>query len=254
MIGAIVQARMGSTRLQGKSLADVCGKPLLQRVLERLAHSRYVERVVVATTDQPEDDAIEQLARRLNVEVYRGDVADVLDRFYQAARRFDIAVIVRITADDPFKDPVVLDEIVRHYLEAEGAFDYVSNTIEPSYPEGLDVEVFSWAALERAWREASKPVEREHVTPYIWMQPERFRLRNVRLPHDLSHLRWTVDNEKDLAFARAVYSAFGGERLFLMEDILRLLQESAELRAMNAGPVRHERFWQEWKGSAGATT
>ena len=138
----------------------------------------------------------------------------IRDRFYQAAREFNAEIIVRITPDDPFKDPEVVDKVLSYYLSRQGDLDYVSNTIKPTYPEGLDVEAFSFRVLEQAWQEAKRPSEREHVTPYIWDHTELFRLANVENDKDLSHLRWTLDTEADLRFARKVYDRLYRGRVF----------------------------------------
>ena len=238
-IAAIIQARMGSTRLPGKTLADICGKPLLARVIERVRASRTVQRTVLATTTDAADNVLVELARRNNSGTYRGSVNDVLDRYYQTAREFDADIVVRVTGDDPFKDPEVIDRIVGRFLE-DDSMDYVSNTLKPSYPEGLDIEVFSFEALEKAWMEASLNSDREHVTPYIWRHPERFRTLNVEYHRDLSHLRWTLDYDQDLRFAREVYARLNPNGMFLMNDILTLLEREPELIAINSGIKRNE--------------
>jgi len=235
---AIIQARIGSTRLPAKTMADISGKPLLAHIIERTKASRTIDEIVVATTNEPEDDAILQLAAQHCVRAYTGSVADVLDRFYQTAKQVNADIIVRVTADDPFKDPKVLDKIVKYFL-VHPELDYASNTIEPTFPEGMDIEVFSFRALERAWKEARLPSEREHVTPYIWKNPTRFNIANVRHEVDLSHLRWTLDYEEDLHFAREVYARLSHKGIFLMEDVLALLQTEPELSRINQGIERN---------------
>ncbi len=242
-IVGIIQARTGSSRLPKKTLADLAGAPFLARVIERMRHAETLDALVLATTAEPSDDPLAELAASLGVAVYRGAVDDVLDRFTQAARMVDAALIVRITADDPFKDPAITDHAVRLWLEHPHELDYVSNTLKPTYPEGLDIEVFTRQALERAWREASLPSEREHVTPYIWKHPDRFRLLNFEYERDLSHLRWTVDYPADLTFARAVYARlYRPGAVFLMDDILRLLEAEPALARINAGIRRNEGY------------
>lgn len=228
---AIVQARTGSTRLPGKVLADLCGRPLLCRVLERLAACPGLDEVLVATTTQPGDAALEPLARAAGAGFFQGPTEDVLERYCLAARQSRAEVVVRITADDPFKDPGVIAELLALY--AQGGHDYVSNTLARSYPEGLDTEVFSRGALERAHAEAREPFEREHVTPYLWMRPQTFRLRNLSCPRDLSALRLTVDTPADLALARALYTELLPlDRPFLLADIIALLDARPELLAL----------------------
>jgi len=240
---AIVQVRMGSTRLPGKSLIDIAGQPLLAHVIDRVCASAYVQDIVVATTTNPEDDPIEELAQKRKVVCYRGSVADVLDRYFQAARLAQADIIVRITADDPFKDPDVIDLVVRCLL-ADETLAYASNTIEPTFPEGLDVEAFRFAALERAWQEARLPSEREHVTPYLWKHQELFHLANIRHSEDLSKLRWTLDYEQDLEFAREVYRRLYRGQVFKMDEILRLLRKEPQLAAINAGFQRNAGYNQ----------
>lgn len=238
---AIIQARMGSTRLAGKSLAGISGKPLLAHVVERVRASETVEEIIVATSNQPEDEAILQLASQYGVNAYAGSLHDVLDRFYQAARQATADIIVRITADDPFKDPKIIDQIVE-YLLSHPELDYVSNTLEPTFPEGLDIEVFTFSALERAWLDARLPSEREHVTPYIWQHSDKFQVANIKHNSDLSHLRWTIDYEEDLQFARSVYSRLRNRGIFLMNDILALLEAEPELSEINRGVMRSEGY------------
>jgi spore coat polysaccharide biosynthesis protein SpsF len=237
-VTAIVQVRMNSSRLPGKSLADICGKPLLWHVLQRVRSSRLVTAVVIATTIDADDNDIARFAQSYAVPCYRGAVDDVLDRFYQASRMLPTDVIVRITADDPFKDPDIMDEIVSAFLD-NGELDYVSNTLVPTFPEGLDIEVFSKAALDVTWREARLGSEREHVTPFIWKNPERFRLLNIRSSEDNSALRWTIDYPADLAFARAVYGRLYRGGVFRTEDIFDLLGREPDLVAINQGVVRN---------------
>lgn len=240
MIAAIIQARMGSTRLPGKVLLRLKGVPVLQHVISRVRCSRYIQGIVVATTADPADRAIVQLSERLGVVPFVGSADDVLDRFYGAAKAIGADVITRITADDPFKDPEIIDLVIRTFLDA--ACDYASNTLEPTYPEGLDVEVLSFSALERAWREATLPSEREHVTPYIWKHPERFKLVSVKHGVDLSHLRWTLDHPEDYEFARAVYERLWDGQVFCMRDVLALLDREPALARINERYERNEGY------------
>lgn len=225
---AIIQARTGSTRLPGKVLADLCGRPLLARVLERVAACPGIDAMVVATTTLPADAALAPLARQAGAQLFQGSAEDVLERYCLAARQAKADVVVRITADDPFKDPGVIAALLHAF--AQDGHDYVSNTIAPSYPEGLDTEVFSREALERAHKDAAKPFEREHVTPFIWMRPQDFRLHNISCPRDLSALRLTVDTPADLELARALYAELLKlGRPFGLDDITALLDARPDL-------------------------
>jgi spore coat polysaccharide biosynthesis protein SpsF len=202
----IVQARMGSTRLPGKVLQELHGRPLLERLIERLKRARSADAIVIATTTDGRDDAIAGLARELGVGVFRGDEHDVLARYAGAAAAHDADVVVRVTSDCPLLDPDLLDRCVQHLLEHPD-LDYVSNALERTYPRGLDVEAIRRSALDAADRDATDGADREHVTRFVWRQPERFRLGSIRDDEDHSDLRWTVDTPEDLDVVRAIYDA-----------------------------------------------
>ncbi len=241
---AIVQARMGSTRLPGKVLAEVNGRPLLWHIIRRVRAARLVDEVVVATSDRTDDDAVARYCEQHGIAVFRGSHLDVLDRFYHAARCFTAETVVRIAGDCPLIDPQVIDHVIQTF--SEGKYDYVANILRYTYPDGLDTEVLSFAALETAWREARYPVEREHVTPYI-RTSGRFRLANVEneRPLPVGSLRWTVDGPADLEFVRAIYRRLGeGDPPFGFTDVLRLLVEEPELMTINAGTIRNEGYYR----------
>lgn len=238
---AIIQARLGSTRLPGKCLFKLMGKTVLEHIVARLQTAKTIDKIVLATTTKEEDGALANIAQAMGIDVFRGSEDDVLDRYYQAAKNANADIICRITADDPFKDPNVLDKIVSRFIE--GNFDYVSNTLSPTYPEGLDIEVFSFCALTKAWQEAKKPSEREHVTPYIWNNPNLFNIINVEYSEDLSHLRWTLDNANDWVFIQQVYEElYNPNKMFLMDDILNLLKNKTQLSELNSGTIRNEGY------------
>lgn len=241
-IVAVLQARTGSSRLPGKVMADLAGKPLLARVIERAQAVPGVQTVVVATTPAQRDRPILDLANTCGAKAYAGSEEDVLDRYYQAVRQFDGEVVVRLTADCPLLDPRVSARVLQRFLN--GDVDYASNTLAPTFPDGLDTEVFSFAALERAWRESALASEREHVTPYIWKNPFKFRLASIADEVDRSALRWTVDEAQDLEFVRAVYQHLyrDGEPPFGMDAVLALLENKPELKAMNTGFLRNEGY------------
>jgi spore coat polysaccharide biosynthesis protein SpsF (cytidylyltransferase family) len=223
---------MGSTRLPGKVMADVAGKPLLKHVLDRVGRIHGVDQVVLATASSEQARPLIQLAKDCTVEVFVGSENDVLDRYYQAALAFTAEAIVRITADCPLLDPAVSSCVVERFVQ--GTYDYVSNIHPPSFPDGLDTEVFSFWALERAWREGILASEREHVTPYIWKNHGKFRIFNVANDRDLSSLRWTVDESADLEFVRAVYSRLSQNASpFGMQKVLGLLSEHPEIQSIN---------------------
>lgn len=232
VIIAVVQARMSSSRLPGKVLAPVLGRPLLAFELERAARAR-LDALVVATSDEAADDPVAALAEREGLRCFRGSLGDVLDRFYRAAAPMHPEHVVRLTADCPLIDPAVVDRVVRVHLE--GGYDYTSNTLRRTFPHGEDTEVMRFPALERAWREATSAYDREHVTPYLYRNAERFRLGSVEAQEDRSQLRWTVDYAEDLEFVRAVYEALYPTRPdFSTADVIDLLAHRPELAALNA--------------------
>lgn len=233
---AIIQARMGSTRLPGKILADLGGKPMLCRVVERARRASTLDGVLVATTTLAADDAVEALCRQHGYDVSRGHPTDVLDRYYQAARSARVDVVVRLTADCPVIDPAVIDQVVGAFLAADPPVDFAANRLpdERTFPIGLDTEVCTFAALERAWSEAEGPHHREHVMPYLYEAPGRFRVLLVRAERDLSHLRWTVDTAEDLELLRRIYARFGGQDDFAWTDVLALIEREPALAALNA--------------------
>lgn len=238
---AIIQARMGSTRLPGKVLADVNGRPLLARMLDRLSRSARVNEVAVATTVLPEDVAVAELCAARGVRCVRGDPADVLDRYHQAAQETRAELIVRLTGDCPLIDPQLVDLCVRAYLEAEPPVDLVVNRLpwERSYPIGLDTEVFGLAALEAAWAEAREPHQREHVVPFLYENPDRFSLIHLEADGDYGKYRWTVDEPVDLEVVRRIFAAFDGRDDFGWRDVLDLVRREPELARMNEA-VEHK--------------
>ena len=238
---AIVQARMGSTRLPGKVLKPLAGEPMLRHVLRRAQAARRIDEVVLATTTEPEDRALEPVARGLGVRVVFGHPTDVLDRYYRAAQAAGADAIARVTADCPFLDPEVLDACVDLLRSSSAA--YASNAVRRTFPDGLDVEVFTFAALETAWKEAALASEREHVTPFLWKDPARFPAAELLREPDISAMRWCVDNPADLALAEAVYAGLGqGGRLFGYRELLQFLERRPDLAALNAGTFANEGY------------
>ena len=230
---AIVQARLGSSRLPGKVLQPLAGEPMLVRVVRRLSRARTLDAVVVATSTAQADDAIVELGRREGWPVERGSESDLLDRYTSAAQAHAVKVVVRVTSDCPLIDPELVDEVVDAF-SGSGA-DYASNTLEPrTYPRGLDIEVMTMTALSRAWREDTNPAWREHATPYLYRHPERFRLLRVAGFEDHSEHRWTVDTEADLELVRRIYDAFPDDR-FGWREVLELLEQHPDWSAINRG-------------------
>ncbi len=238
---AIIQARMSSSRLPGKVLQDIAGQPMLVRVLERARRARTIDDVMVATTTDPADDPIVAMCRERGYPVYRGSMFDVLDRYYGAARQAQADIVVRVTADCPVIDPAVIDQVVEAF-HAQAA-DFACNRLPPpwkrTWPIGLDTEVCSFAGLERAWKEATLPYEREHVMPFFYDVEGRFKVIVVDHDPDYGAQRWTVDTAEDLQLLREIFSRFNGSDTFTWLDVLHLVQNEPQLMQINAG-VRHK--------------
>ncbi|MGW8249496.1 MAG: cytidylyltransferase domain-containing protein [Anaerolineales bacterium] len=261
---AIIQARMASSRLPDKVLLEIGDQPMLVWVVERARLAMTVDEVVVATTTDASDDAIQALCQKRGYAFYRGSAFDVLDRYYQASRRHPAEVIVRITADCPLIDPALIDQAVTSFIGANEnasvaanqdsrpltpnsqlitpnspfAYDFVANRLPPpwgrTYPVGLDIEVCAFAGLEQAWKEASLPHQREHVMPFFYEQPERFRIHLLNNEIDYGHLRWTVDTPQDLELLRTIADHFGGRKDFSWLEVLEFVQGNPQLVQINA--------------------
>jgi spore coat polysaccharide biosynthesis protein SpsF len=234
----IVQARMSSSRLPGKVLLPLLGKSLLHRMIERLRGSRYPAEIIIATSTDISDDVIEAEAVKINVPCFRGNMNNLLDRHYQAAKGAGADIVLKIPSDCPLIDPVILDEVLDFYFHHEGQYDYVSNLHPATYPDGNDVEIMTMNCLEKAWKEATRPMELEHTTPFIWEHPEVFRIANVsdKTGRDLSMThRFTIDYPDDYAFILRVFKMlYPANPLFSCYDILQLLQDDPRIYCINA--------------------
>jgi spore coat polysaccharide biosynthesis protein SpsF len=237
MIGtlAIIQARMSSSRLPGKVLKDICGEPMLKRVIERVGMAKQVEDIVVATTTDPSDDILAKWCLENRVDSFRGSMQDVLDRFYVAAQEYKPNYVARITADCPVIDPELIDETI--HVCVEKGVDFAATRLPPpfrrTYPIGLDVEVSTYSALERNWREANTKFEREHVYPYLYEVEGRFKIHILNTPKDYGSLRWTVDTAEDLVLIQKIYAHFLPRTDFKWMEILELLEKQPELTQIN---------------------
>lgn len=235
----LIQARRGSSRLPDKVSLDLCGQPLLVRQVQRVQLAARAGRVAVITTDEASDDALVAMCQAHGIEVFRGSALDLLDRHYQAARHFGEAeAVVKIPSDCPLIDPAVVDRVLGFFKDHRGQYDFVSNLHPATYPDGNDVEVMTLPALEAAWHEAARPLEREHTTPFFWENPTRFRLGNVAwetgLDFSMSH-RFTIDYPADYQFIKAVYEAlYPANPAFSLADILALLKQRPDIYGLNA--------------------
>lgn len=247
MIGAIIQARMGSTRLPGKTMADIVGKPMLAHVVERASMIPGVDMVGIATTTNPADDVIVGFAEERGLPVLRGSETDVLDRIYQSALQWNTSAVVRVTPDCPLLDPGVSGLVVSKFVQAEGKLDYVSNTAPHTFPDGLDTEIFSVEALETTWREVRLPSQREHVTAYMAMHPKSFKTFNVVCDNDYSHHRWTVDDPRDLQFVREVLTGMAAEGRGEHRDfgaVLDFLERHPQIMTLNQELIPDEGYYR----------
>lgn len=229
----IVQARMNSTRLPGKTMALIAGRPMLWHVVTRLRHVRAADQLVVATTTDPADDQIAAFCAAEGVACTRGPEHDVLARYHEAALAVDATAVVRVTSDCPLIFPALVDQAITTFYER--GCDYLSNMLQPTYPYGLAVEVFTWAALHEAHAEATDPAEREHVTPFLYWRPERYQLSSLAMSPDLSHHRWTVDTPEDLELVRNILVAQRDRPAHNigLDDVLMFLAEQPHLAALN---------------------
>lgn len=242
-VTAIVQARTGATRLPGKVFLPLSEQPLIWHVFNRLSFSTHIDECVLATTNNRGDDMLEQWAKKNGITCYRGSEENVLERYYKAAATVHADVIVRITADDPFKDPEVIDTVIEKFFAQQ--LDFAYNNHPPSYPEGLDVEVFGFAALEKAHLQSVDAFEREHVTQYFYRNPLLFRQQNHSYKDNISYLRWTLDTAEDYAMVKVVYEhLYEKGKIFLLKDILELLQQHPEISTMNSDVKRSAMYNQ----------
>ncbi len=230
---------MTSHRLPGKVLKTILERPMLELQIERILRCKKIDQLIIATSINPQDDPIAVLCEKIELPYFRGDLENVLDRFYQAARQHNPQHIVRLTGDCPLTDPILIDALIEFYLSRGSA--YASNCQEPTLPDGLDAEIFSFAVLEQCWKEAEQPSHLEHVTPFIHSQPERFDIVCYKYHKNLSHLRWVVDEPEDLELVRKIYeNLYPSNPEFGTEDIVALLERNAKLLEINQRFKRNE--------------
>ena len=239
MIGCIIQARMGSTRLPGKVMLDVeSNKTVLYFVIKQLQSCKLVDKIIVATTTLEDDKQIANFSKQLGIDSFRGSSDNVLDRYYQCAKEYSVSAIVRIPSDKPLIDPEIVDNVVSMFMNS--SYDYITNFLpNPTFPSGTEVEVFSINALKKAWEKAKIPSEKEHVTPYFINHEDKFKIFHTENSENLSHLRWAVDRIDDLKLVRKIASKIK-KRPILMKDILELFTREPELSKINKNVNREE--------------
>ena len=253
---AVIQARMGSTRFPGKVLQPILDKPMLWYIVERLQFISGIEKIIVATSDKKTDDPIAQFCESEGIDYFRGSETDVLDRFYQASKNENPEAVIRITGDCPLIDPNLIKRLLLQFIDssnldhiglATGAGVANDDFNKGRFPDGLDAEVIRFKALEYAWLEAKNPLEREHVTPFIWKHPDRFQLGCLTSDKDYSSMRWTVDRTEDFELIKDIYNAlYEKNPCFGLEDILTYLENTPEIMEKNAhflGQEGYEVFW-----------
>lgn len=230
---AIIQARMGSTRLPGKVMMQLQNQSVLKHVINRVSKVDLINQVVIATTKNEIDDVIVDEAYKAGATVYRGSEDDVLSRYYEAALKWSADIVIRITSDCPLIDHVVLSEILEFYLDNN--YDYVSNTLSRTYPRGLDIEVFSFPCLEKVYKSAQHPEYREHVTPYIYGNTEKFKIYDFQSPENFSQYRWTLDTIEDWTLIEIIYNTlYKDKRIFEWMEVVRLMEENPHFLDINA--------------------
>ncbi len=237
-ITVIIEARTGSSRLPNKVVAEIEGKPMIFYVIDRIKQIKSVEQIILATTQEENDKILTEIAKQNSIGSFVGDSIDVLDRGYQCALQNNADPIIRITGDCPLIDPDIVEEMLEFYLKNN--YDYVSNRINPKYPDGLDVEIYSFNTLQMAAQNAKWSSERELVTTYITKNPKNFKIFSYENQEDLSEYRWTVDEQKDLEFIRKIYSIMKPKTNFSMKEIIEILSKNSELLKINAGIMRNE--------------
>lgn len=243
MITAIIQARFNSQRLPGKVLLPLGGKTILENVVERVSKAKKVNQVIVATSVNSSDDKIADLCESRNLTCFRGDLDDVLSRFYEAAKKFEAKNICRITADCPLIAPELIDQAVEAF--EEGKYDYISTgRIESTFPDGLDTEIFTFEALEKAFKEAKLSSEREHVTPYIWKNPDKFNTHTLNNNEDLSNIRLTVDESEDYELMKKIYEQVKDLK---WQEVVRFLLKNKEYLKLNEKIKRDEGYFKSLK-------
>ena len=233
-VNAIIQARCGSTRFPDKVFVDIDRKPLLWHVVNRLKYADMIDDIIIATTVNPKDDKIVDWCKTESVKYFRGSEEDVLNRYYSASVAFPSDVVVRVTADDPFKEPLVIDKVIKKLIDEK--MDLVTNNFPPSFPEGLDCEAFTFDVLRLMEKTTQDLFEREHVTQYVYHNPDKFKIGNIVSETQLSAYRWTIDNIEDYEMVKAVYEKRDKESkgILLMDEILDILDRNPEISHINS--------------------
>ena len=240
MIGCIVQVRMSSSRLPGKVLKKLDeNKTVLDYVIDQVSYCKLIDKIIIATTNEKEDDKIIEFAKNRKLDYFRGSSKDVLDRYYQCAKKFNLTTIIRITSDNPLNDPIIIDELIQKFLDED--YDYATNELKRTFPQGIFVQIYSNQALENSWRHARLPSEREHVSPYIEKNKNKFNILNLEYHKDLSYLRFTIDSEEDLKFVKEIIKRIKNLPIN-MEEIIGICENEKKLVQINKNYILDEGY------------
>jgi spore coat polysaccharide biosynthesis protein SpsF (cytidylyltransferase family) len=241
----IIQARTGSSRLPGKVLSKIQSKPMIWHVINRVKKVKNVKQIILATSTNFVDRPLVKIAEQENILTFTGNPTDVLDRYYQASLKFNIDPIIRITGDCPLIDPKLITNMLDFFQHEK--YDFISNNLNPTYPDGLDVSIFSFNVLEKTWKKANLQSEREHVVPYITKHKNIFKIFSYENSKNLSNYRWTVDEKNDLIFVRKIYHLMKPKTIFYTNDVLKLIKQNPKLLTINSSISRDEGYAKSLK-------
>jgi|APSaa5957512535_1039671.scaffolds.fasta_scaffold00351_15 spore coat polysaccharide biosynthesis protein SpsF len=244
-ITAIIQARTGSNRFPKKMLHKIDNETMIWHVINRIKNVKSIQQIVLVTTEREEDQKLLEIAKKSEINGFVGKEIDVLDRFFQCAKKFDADPIIRITGDCPLIDPFLIEKMIQFFVENK--FDYISNRIEPTFPDGLDTEIFTFHAIEKAKLNARLKSDLEHVTPYITKNPELFKIFDFKNNKNLSEMRWCVDEKEDLEFVKKIYDELNPKIIFSMDEILNVIKKDPKLLKINAGKIRDQGYLDSLK-------
>ena len=239
-ITVMIQARTGSRRLPRKVLAKIAGKPMIWHVINRIQKTKGVEQIILLTTNKKEDEILLNIAKDSGILGFAGSEQNVLERYYECAIKFDADPIIRITGDCPLIDPKIVQDMIKFYQMHN--YDYITNTLPPTYPDGLDVEVFSFHVLKKTFFNAKLKSDLEHVTSYIRRNNKKFNVFNYTTVHDLSAYRWTVDEKNDLLFVRKIFTKMKPKKVFGMDSVLNIISKNPNIIMINSNIIRNEGY------------
>lgn len=248
MIAGIIQSRTGSNRCSFKVLKKIKNKTLVELYVERVRKSLLIDKIIIATTINKQDDIIEKISKKIDIDCFRGSEDDLIDRYYKCSKKYNVDIVVRLCNDDLFVDYEVIDRAIKIFNNNQDKMAIVTNHFKPTYPEGLDIDVFSFKGLEKSWKESTLKSEREHVFPYFFKNKNKFKIINFEQKNNYSYLRWTIDYEDDFKMVKEVYKHLYDEKqYFVQKDILKLLEEYPEIIKINSDIGHYEGIKKSFK-------